>query len=584
MAINYIHIISLKKQMGLFSKIGFVALLAISLASCKKDFLQDGSITDGAITGEQVWKNDAYARGVLNSAYFHVPEGFSIDGGGGMLASGTDEAVNSGINATMSIFTNGTWGPVRTVDDEYSNLYDGLRKVNLFLENLPNAEIIPTDGLTAAEDKSRLEGQAYFLRASLHFELVKRYGAITLAPRVFSREENLNLPKNTYKECVDFIVADCDRAVATNIPVFTRETTANKFAWRTGDYGRATKTAAMGVKSRLLLYAASPQFAAQSGVTWQQAADAAKAIIDLNVHSLRTNYANVFNFGADSYNVEVLFATRAQNRNDIEQQQAPISFDGANGRTNPTQEMVDAFETANGRLITDPANTQYSESNPYLNRDPRLGLTINHNGRIFKGRAVQTFVGGADGLNRNINATKTGYYMRKFLSEAATWNQQSNTLARRPWVVQRYAEILLNYAEALNEAQGIAAVTEVLRVVNLIRARSGVGMPALQTTNPAGNGYVALTQVAIRERIHNERRVELCFEGHRFYDVRRWQQGELFLNKPVTGMRITIDGSGAIFYDRFTVENRVFQPKNNLYPFSQNTVNRQPALIQNTGY
>ena len=584
MAMKITHI-STKKYMGLSSKVLMFVALALTFSSCKKNFLQDGSITDGAIKGEEVWKNDAYARGVLNNAYFAIPEGFSIDGNGGMLASGSDEAVNSGANATISIFNNGTWGPVRTVDDEYSNLYEGLRKVNLFLENLPIAEIIPTDGLTVAEDKSRLEGQAYCLRAWLHFELVKRYGAITLATRVFSRDENLNLPKNTYKECLDQIIADCDKAIASNIPVFTRETTANKFAWRTGDYGRATKTAAMGLKSRMLLYAASPQFAAQSGVTWQQAADAAKAIIDLNVHSLRTNYTNVFNFGADPYNVEVLFATRAQNRNDIEQQQAPIGYDGASGRTNPTQELVDAFETTDGKLITDPSNATYNENNPYVSRDPRFALVINYNGRMFKStRAVQTYVGGLDGLNRNINATRTGYYMRKFLSEVATWNQQSNTLARRPWVVQRYAEILLNYAEALNEAQGIAAVTEVLRHVNMVRARTGVTMPALQTTNPTGNGYVALTQAAIRERIRNERRVELCFEGHRFFDVRRWKLGELYFNKPVTGMRITIDGSGAINYSRFEVEKRYFQEKNYLYPFSQNTINRQPALVQNTGY
>src|SRR5690606_9326331 len=102
--------------------------------------------------------------------------------------------------------------------------------------------------------------------------------------------------------------------------------------------------------------------------------------------------------------------------------------------------------------------------------------------------------------------------------------------------------------------------------------------------NPAGNGYVALDKDAIRERIHNERRIELCFEGHRFYDVRRWKQGELYFNKPVTGMRITIDGSGAVTYTRFEVEKRYFQEKNYLYPFSQNTINRQPALVQNTGY
>ncbi|TZF83279.1 RagB/SusD family nutrient uptake outer membrane protein [Pedobacter sp. BS3] len=569
---------NVRKSSGLY----LVMVIVLAFTGCKDDFLQDGTITDGPITEGEVWGNDAYARGVLNNAYFSIPEGYSIDGNGGMLASGTDEAVNSGLNATISIFNNGTWSPLRTVDDQYDNLYEGLRKVNLFLQNLPGSAIIPTDGLTVEEDKSRLKGQAFFLRALFHFELVKRYGAVTLATRVFNRNENLNLPKNTYKECVDQVIADCDSAVNTNLPQWTGES-SGKYYWRSGDKGRATKTAAMALKSRMLLYAASPLNSAQSGVTWQDAANAAKAIIDLGLHSLLTSYYNIFNYGAAPYNNEVIFATYAQNRNDIEQDNAPISYDGARGRTNPTQEMVDAFETTNGRLVSDPANTQYDANNPYANRDPRFALTINYNGRLFKNVAVQTYIGGKDGINQNINATKTGYYLRKFLSESATWNQTSNTLARRPWVMFRYAEILLNYAEALNEAQGVVAATEVLKYVNMVRQRTGINMPVLQTTNPSANGYVEPTQEAIRERIHNERRVELCFEGHRFYDVRRWKQGDTYLNKPVSGMRITIDGSNLV-YTRFTVENRVFEDKNYWYPFSQNTVNRQPALVQNTGY
>ena len=569
-----------------FSKYAVLPVCAAAMllfSACNEDFLQDGTITDGAITGEQVWANDAYARGVLNNAYFHVTEGFNIDGNGNLLAAGTDEAVGSGINATISIFNNGTWSPLRTVDDQYNNLYEGLRKVNLFLENLDRCEVIPTDGLKVEEDRSRLKGQAFFLRALFHFELLKRYGGVTLATRVFKREEDLNLPKNTYKECLDQILLDCDSAVNTNIPVWTGESTG-KYYWRSGDKGRATKTAAMALKSRALLYAASPLNASQSSVTWQQAADAAKVIIDLNRHTIFSNYYQIFNYGAAPYNSEVIFASQAQNRNDLEQNNAPISYDGAKGRTNPTQEMVDAFETTNGKMVDDPTNTMYSENNPYSNRDPRFKLNINYNGNSFKGKNVATYVGGADGLNKNVNATKTGYYMRKFLSESVTWNETSNTTARRPWVVFRYAEVLLNYAEALNEAQGTAAITEVLNAINQVRRRPGILMPVLQTSNPAGDGYVAPTQEAIRERIHNERRVELCFEGHRFYDVRRWKLGELYLNKPVTGMRITVDDNSNLIYNRFVVENRVFEEKNYLYPFSQNTINRQPALKQNTGY
>ncbi|MGF2410730.1 RagB/SusD family nutrient uptake outer membrane protein [Ferruginibacter sp.] len=548
-------------------------MLPFFIISCKKNYLQDGSTTEGNITEDQVWGNDSYTRGFLNNAYFTVPSGFDLDGDGAMMASGTDEAVNSNANSSVNIFNNGTWSPLRTINNVYSNMYDGLRKVNLFLDNISTAVIIPVAELTTMTNADtglvaqvkRLKGEAFFLRAMFHFELVERYGAVTLATKVFDREENLNLPRNTYQECVDQIVKDCDSAIAL-LPTWTQ-------TWNTTNRGRATKTAAMALKSRMLLYAASPLFNTANDVTkWQLAANAAKVLIDSNKHSLITPYINIFNYGAAQYNNEVIFATQATNRNDIETNNAPISYDGAKGRTNPIQEFVDAFEMTNGKPITD-VTSGYNPANPYNLRDPRLALVVNYNGRIFKSRAVETFVGGADGLNKNVNATKTGYYMRKFLSEAVTWNQASNTNARRPWVVFRYAETLLNYAEALSEAQG--PVADVYKYVNLVRQRTGIAMPAL----PA-----ALTKDQMRTRIQNERRVELCFEGHRFYDVRRWKLGDTFLNKPVTGMNITVNTNGTLNFTRFQVETRSFADKNYLFPFSQNDVNRQPALIQNPGY
>lgn len=543
----------------------WILLLPIIFMACKKNFLQDGDTTEGNITEDQVWANDSYARGFLNNAYFSVPSGFDLDGDGAMLASGSDEAVNSNLNSAINTFNNGTWSPVKTINNVYSDMYDGLRKVNIFLEKIPTAVIIPQDGFSLEENIRRLRGEAFFLRGLFHSELVRRYGAVPLATRVFERTENLNLPANTYQECVDQIVKDCDSAIAL-LPTWTQ-------SWSTANRGRATKTAALALKARVLLYAASPLFnTSNDAAKWQLAANAAKALIDTNKHSLVTPYTNIFNFGAAQYNNEVIFATQASNRNDIEINNAPISYDGAKGRTNPIQEFVDAFEMTNGKAITDPTSG-YNPANPYNLRDPRLALVVNYNGRVFKGRAVQTYVDGADGLNKSVNATTTGYYLRKFLSEAVTWNQASNTNARRPWVVFRYAEVLLNYAEALNEAQG--PVADVYKYVNSVRQRAGIAMPAL----PAG-----LNKDQMRTRIQNERRVELCFEGHRFYDVRRWKLGSTFLNKPVTGMRITLNVNGTFNYERFQVETRVFQDKNNLFPFSQNDLNRQTALIQNAGY
>jgi hypothetical protein len=560
-------------------------VMAAGASGCKKN-LGDGSLPEGQITEDQVFANDAYARGVLSNAYSNLMDRYNIDGNGAMQAAGTDEAVNSNLNSSINTFNNGTWSPVRLIDDVYSNMYQGLRKVNLFLVKAPTANIIPVAelttttpaDLTVAAQIARLRGEAFFLRAMFHFELVQRYGSTVLATRVFNQDEELNMPRNTFDECVNQILLDCDSAIA-RLPLYTE-------TWNTTNRGRATQTAAMALKSRMLLYAASPQYNVNNDLTkWQKAADAAKAIMDLGagVHTLITPYSNIFLYGTVPYNKEVIFATQATSRNDIEQNNAPVSYDGALGRTNPTQELVDAFEMrTTGRLITDPLSG-YSDNAPYTNRDPRLDMVVNYNGRAYKtGKTVDTYIGGKDGIGVNLNATKTGYYMRKFFNDNVTWNQAANTLSRRPWVIFRYAETLLNYAEALNEAQGPNA--EVLRAVNQVRQRVGVALPALQTTAPSANGYVVPTREAMRERIHNERRVELSLEGHRFFDVRRWKEGARFLNVPVTGMRITRNANGTFSYQRFQVETRVFTDKNYLYPISQTELNRAPALKQNPGY
>jgi hypothetical protein len=193
------------------------------------------------------------------------------------------------------------------------------------------------------------------------------------------------------------------------------------------------------------------------------------------------------------------------------------------------------------------------------------------NGSVFKSpRVVETFIGGKDNVVSNVNTTKTGYYMRKFLYDAANWAVNLASNVRRPWVHIRYAEVLLNYAEALNEAQG--PVTDVYTNINLIRTRAG--MPVL----PSG-----LTKDQMRLRIQNERRVELCFEEHRFFDVRRWKKGEEFFNKPVSGMRITKNGT-MLTYEVFTVENRIFTDKNYRFPFQQSELNRATKLVQNLGW
>jgi starch-binding outer membrane protein, SusD/RagB family len=538
-------------------------LVATLLIGCKKDFLSF-DYNEGPISENDVWSSDRLARGFLNSCYSGLQSRYDL-GSGAMLSMASDEAVCSNLSNSVNIMNNGTWGPLRTFDDRYSTVYGDIRATNIFLEKAPGSFIFP------ATDIPKLRGEAFFLRAFFHFELFKRYGRIVVATRSFKTEENLNIPRNTIEEVIKQISDDCDSAVNLIDVAWSRD-------WDNANRGRATQAAALALKSRALLYAASPLYNPTNDVTkWQAAADAAKALIDMNKHGLLSANDLVklwdFSNGATQYNKEVIFATVATNTNSIESNNAPTGFTGGLGRTNPTQDLVDAFEMSNGKLITDPASG-YNPSNPYAGRDPRLNRFIVYNGATFKtgslSRAVETFEGGKDNLAINVNSTKTGYYMRKFLSEGASFNVTGPASIRRPWVIFRYAEILLNYAEALNEATGNSP--EVEDAVNQVRKR--VGMPVLPT---------GLPQSEMRERIRNERRVELCFEEHRFFDARRWKMGETLFNGPVRGMKSTKDGS-VLTYEPFVVENRIFEPKNYLYPLLQSEVNKAPELQQNPGY
>ncbi|WP_378981218.1 RagB/SusD family nutrient uptake outer membrane protein [Pedobacter lithocola] len=532
---------------------------------CKKDYLKF-DYTDGSIREEDVWKSDRNSRGFLNTTYAGLINGYSVDGDGALLASASDEAVNSNVNSRINIINNGTWGALRTIDDQYNNMYTNIRKTNLFLEKSGSSAITP------ASDIVRLKGEAYFLRAMYHFELMKRYGQIILATRSYTTTDDLDLPRNTLDEVIAQISADCDEAIKV-LP-------ASQSDLGVADKGRATAGAALALKSRMLLYAASPLYNTNGDLSkWTAAAATARQLINLNKNSLLplAQLGNLWDFSvaASNYSPEVIFATNVSATNSIESNNAPISYEGK-GRTNPTQELVNAFEMrVSGKPITD--NTSgFSPTDPYSTtgasaRDPRLSLFIIYNGQSFKSRAVETFTGGRDNMPININNTKTGYYLRKFLSESSAWATGATSVNRnRPWIFFRYSEVLLNYAEALNEASG--PVTDVYTYVNQIRLRAG--MPVL----PAG-----LTQSQMRERIQNERRVELCFEGHRFFDVRRWRKGTELFNKSVSGIQITKTGT-SLTYVPFQVENRVFTEKNNLFPIPQSELNKASKLKQNPGY
>jgi len=572
-------------------KLGILSVVFLGLGFSACDYL-DNPVRNETISEENIWVQKDRIKGVAMVAYSMLNRDMynPIDGGGAMMSQACDEAVNSNINSSVQYFTNGVWSPTRTMDDVYTNMYIGIRYCNYVFENLDkgNAFILPINATYIKADSTiiRYKAENYFLRAYFYSELLKRYGGVPIVTKVLNPSDELNLPRNSVDEVVNQIVMDCNKAVRSLPKTMRNWMDANENKER----GHVAQSSALALKSRVLLLAASPLWnSSGDAAKWQKAADAALACIQLaeaNASNLDlmtwSDLTGDKLFNATNWETngpkEALLWGYATNRNDIELNNAPVSFSGASGRCNPSQELVDAFEMkTTGLPITDPAS-MFISLDPYTNRDPRLALYILYNGNKFKSVSVDTYAAdatglpGKDGIGVNVNATRTGYYMNKFLSPSVVWNTSSNVSRWRAPILMRYAEVLLNYAEALNEVQG--PVADVYKYINKVRNRAQ--MPNL----PAG-----LTKDQMRTRIQNERRVEFCFEEMRFFDVRRWKLGTTYFNKPITGVRITVDAAKRpISFERFEVEKRLWDEKMNLYPINQNELYRASKLVQNPGW
>lgn len=351
--------------------------------------------------------------------------------------------------------------------------------------------------------------------------------------------------RKSITECINYAAAQLDEAAA-GLPL------NNSGSWLKG---RATKGAALALKSRLLLYAASPLYAAG---TWANAAKAAKDVMDLNKYNISADYRNMFISSAD--NNEVIFAryyTVGARHVPMEIANGPNGYDAWGGNV-PLQNMVNAYEMKSGKPITDPTSG-YQEQNPYADRDPRFYASILYNGATYRERQVETFIpGGRDSKDgpSNWNTSKTGYYLRKFVDENMPINNPWNIAGLQPWIYFRYAEILLNYAEAQNEAL-TTPDQSVFDAVNEIRSRAGVNMPDLPST---------LNKDDMRIAIRRERQVELAFEEHRFYDVRRWKIADVTENVPAYGITITKTGNTFSYQQKVALEGRKFETKHYWLP------------------
>ena len=412
-------------------------------------------------------------------------------------------------------------------------------------------------------------------------------------------ESNFNLPRDTFEDCVEQIYSDLSKAEsylpldyediadASQLPSKYAHISYTEYNRVFGSYNRQRMSGriAKAIRSKVALLAASPAFGGTEQ-QWKDAADYAGEVLDLNgglsgmasngfYWYARENSAEIGGLGDGNNPKEILWRTNVEESNNLETENFPPSLYG-NGRINPTQNLVDAFPMQNGYPITDKVNGKYNESRPYTSRDPRLAKYIVTNGSTMgpSDSQIYTEVGKTDdGINAISTSTRTGYYMRKLLREDVNLNPVSSQKQVHYYPRIRYTEIFLNYAEASNRAWGPDGNGEhgysARDVIAAIRQRAGIAQPDtyLESIN---------TMDEMEELIRNERRLELCFEGFRFWDLRRWETN---LTEAAQGVRIM----GTLYAD-ITVENRVYQNYMNYGPLPYEEILKWDQLLQNKGW
>jgi hypothetical protein len=575
---------------------------ALVWSSCRKEgFLAATTTTN--LDEKTVFADSSRTVGFLANIYSNVAlstslsrfsYNFIVCGG---LEAACDEAEPSHAFSTPATqFATGTVNAGIIGEEPYKTCYSNIRAVNVLIKNLPGAPL-------RQAYKNQMIAEAHFLRAWYYAILTEHYGGVPLVgDTLLTYDKPIVAKRSTYADCVDYILSECDAAALT-LPV----TQAGL------NYGRASKGACLALKARVLLYAASPLFNgttlpadAGSGVDpalvgyptydanrWKQAEDAAQAVIALGVYSLNT--VNNYQTSLPGYGFQGLFPLRVNTEyifelmrpagnSDLENMCLPPSR-GSNGSGSfPYQGLVDAFPMKNGKPITDPASG-YDPNNPYKDRDPRLDYSIIHdqtvllvrtgNGQTNGSAPINIFLGNYNGTLTGQDAvhqgTITGYYNNKMLDPvaiAATLSFGSNRILPQ----MRYAETLLNYAEAANEYEGPTG--NVYAAVEAVRQRAGLDPFQLP---------VGLTKDDMRTWIQNERRIELAYEGHRFWDVRRWKIALQTESIQSQGMEVNRNGA-AVTYKLFNITKHNFRPAMYLWPFPLSETGKSPELIQNPGY
>lgn len=536
-----------------------------TLVSCEPNPLDKAPLD--SYTDATVWSDLKLAEAFANQLYVVLPSTQhnwdQTSNRTWALNAACDEGYNEFNDYRTANINNGATTPDNLSRfDIWSITYSTIQNCNIFLSKIDN---VPGD----EAKRNQLKGEVLFLRAYAYFKLTRDYGGVPIITEPFDLNSNYKVARSTYDESVNFIVTELDKAAAL-LPLTT------------SSFGRVTKGAALAIKSTVLLYAASPQWNTNNDVTkWQKASDAAKAVIDLNLYNLYTkNYADLFT----TNNSEIILARLTEKtdaNNFVETFLSPNGFHGWSSFA-PSQALVDAFGTGDGKDITDPTSG-YDPQKPYVNRDPRFYKNIIYDGRSYgrpefcqdrydagHSNVAEYYKDGLDSHEGwdNWNYSRTGYNFRKYCDTTYNFNG-AEWQTNKAWTVSRLGEIYLNYAEAQFKLGNESIALEYL---NKLRERAGITVP-----------LASLTGTALENKIRNERQVELCLEGHRYYDVRRWKIAEITENKPLMGVSIIKNSDGSKTYTYKEVQPRIFNPKQYLLPIPRTEMNRTD-LAQNPGY
>ena len=553
-----------------------ITLLMILLGvntSCA-DYLDKAPDED--LTLDDVFTRENYAEQFLSSIYWNMPWelNFTNDWGHNPFVGAADELDYPYTNCFAYFMNNGSWTPDNVLKDISNMAYQGIRKTNIFLENVAK---VPMD----ESKRAGWIGEATFLRAFFHFQLLRIYGPIHITEKVFDPNEDFSelCKRMPLDQCVDFITNECDKAGG----MLKMKEGADR-------YGRVTKAAAMALKARALLYRASPlwngnpdyaNFTDKEGnhlfplsyeaERWKIAAEYTKTCIDEMEKAgyglyyapsgdPMENYRYLF---VENWNKEIIFAKNVAIYDQMERAAAPLSLGGWSGLC-PTQELVDAYEMADGTDFS----WNIHAANPYVGREPRFYASINFNGQQWRGRQLEFWQGGKDGINvSKVDYCCTGYLLRKTADEGVDVINGKGGM-KEASILFRVGSLYLDYAEALNEAEG--PVDDVYKYVDAIRKRAG--LPGLAK---------GLDKDKMRERIQHERQIELAFEaGHRYFDCHRWKIAEKTDNGYMHGMNITATNK-VDYSKRSTVgDSRVFEKKHYLFPIPQSEMDKRIGLVQ----